>query len=104
MAFRGGKCDQRSSPLFCTALAAAAPPTQAWTAALSSLPCPAALYCPLYCLPQARYNVMEALVYLGPLTFAFLATGAYCFEWDQGLSTVVSAAARQPQQAGCTEP
>ena len=41
-------------------------------------------------------------MYLGPLTFAILAGGAYCFEWDQGLSTVVSAASRQARQA-CIE-
>lgn len=38
---------------------------------------------------QAKYNVMEVLAYLGPFTFAFLAAGAYVFEWDQGLSTEV---------------
>jgi drug/metabolite transporter (DMT)-like permease len=38
-------------------------------------------------LGQSRYNVMEALVYLGPFTTAFLAAGAFAFEWDQGLST-----------------
>jgi hypothetical protein len=38
---------------------------------------------------QAKYNVMEALVYLGPFTFAFLAAGAYVFEWHNGLSTTV---------------
>lgn len=38
-------------------------------------------------LGQARYNVMEALVYLGPFTTAFLAAGAFAFEWDQGLAT-----------------
>lgn len=37
-------------------------------------------------LGQSRYNVMEALVYLGPFTFLLLAGGAYMFEW-QGLST-----------------
>jgi hypothetical protein len=36
-----------------------------------------------------KYNVMEALLYLGPITLLFLATGAYLFEWNQGLSTVV---------------
>jgi hypothetical protein len=55
----------------------------------------------LYCLAQARYNVMEALVYLGPLTFAILAGGAYCFEWDQGLSTVVSAAGSPANSQAC---
>ncbi|KAI3438776.1 hypothetical protein D9Q98_001193 [Chlorella vulgaris] len=35
-----------------------------------------------------KYNVMEALLYLGPITLLFLATGAYLFEWNQGLSTV----------------
>ena len=33
---------------------------------------------------------MEALVYLGPLTSAFLALGAFVFEWDM-LTTKVSA-------------
>jgi drug/metabolite transporter (DMT)-like permease len=42
-------------------------------------------------LGQSRYNVMEALVYLGPFTTAFLAAGAFAFEWDQGLSTTVGA-------------
>lgn len=48
--------------------------------------------CLAACLPacvQAKYNVMEALVYLGPFTLAFLGGGAYLFEWDQGLSTEV---------------
>lgn len=46
----------------------------------------------LLCCPfsQARYNVMEALVYLGPFTTAFLTAGAFAFEWDQGLATTVS--------------
>jgi len=43
---------------------------------------------------QARYNVMEALVYLGPFTTAFLAAGAFAFEWDQGLATTVGALLR----------
>ncbi|KAL4426658.1 hypothetical protein ABPG77_004714 [Micractinium sp. CCAP 211/92] len=37
-------------------------------------------------LGQAKYNVMEALVYLGPFTFGILAAGAYVFEWE-GLCT-----------------
>lgn len=37
-------------------------------------------------LGQAKYNVMEALVYLGPFTFGALAAGAYAFEWE-GLRT-----------------
>ncbi|KAL4425525.1 hypothetical protein ABPG75_009541 [Micractinium tetrahymenae] len=37
-------------------------------------------------LGQAKYNVMEALVYLGPFTFGALALGAFVFEWE-GLST-----------------
>lgn len=50
----------------------------------------------LLCCPilQARYNVMEALVYLGPFTTAFLAAGAFAFEWDQGLATTVGLAVR----------
>lgn len=37
-------------------------------------------------LGQARYNVMEALAYLGPFTFAALASGCFLFEWE-GLTT-----------------
>lgn len=42
---------------------------------------------------QAKYNVMEALVYLGPFTCGALAAGAYAFEWD-GLRSQVRPAAR----------
>eukprot|EP00887_Chlorella_sp_A99_P000728 scaffold5.g728.t1 len=36
------------------------------------------------------YNPMEALVYIGPPTFAFLAAGSYLFEWRHDLSTQVA--------------
>lgn len=55
------------------------------------------------CLPacspalQAKYNVMEALVYLGPFTFGILAAGAYVFEWE-GLCTQARTGAGQAQR------
>lgn len=52
------------------------------------------LPCPLVGLLQRllgglKYDVLEALVYMGPLTSTFLAAGSWAFEWRSGLSTHV---------------
>lgn len=43
-------------------------------------------------LGRGRFDVFNALIYMGPITFAFLSIGSYAFEWNQGLSTQVRAA------------
>lgn len=62
---------------------------------------PCAPTCPLPpARPQAKYNVMEALVYLGPFTFGALAAGAYAFEWE-GLRTQARRAAGHAGPSAC---
>lgn len=40
-------------------------------------------------LGRGRFDVFNALIYMGPITFTFLSIGSYAFEWRQGLATEV---------------
>lgn len=86
---RGSVCTQRDKRAASVSSAPAVSTTCTSSAAAPAFTSPTPL-CPPP-LPQARYNVMEALVYLGPFTACALALGAVVIELPHGLATHVRA-------------